>query len=138
MCDDVIRAALAVVIRESRTLLVRRRNKPDAGLWGFPGGKLEPGESVEDAAVRELQEETGLVSRAVRRLGTFRVDHVSPPFRLDAVLCEAPSGEPVAADDAEEVAWFDVNEVVAGRLLASRDVDRLALRAALNARPAQS
>ncbi len=40
-------------------MLVRRANPPDAGLWGFPGGKIEFGETVKDAAMRELREETG-------------------------------------------------------------------------------
>ncbi|HUF57442.1 MAG TPA: NUDIX domain-containing protein, partial [Thermohalobaculum sp.] len=48
-----------------RVLLVRRLNEPDAGLWGYPGGKVEWGETVADAAVRELAEETGGRGEAV-------------------------------------------------------------------------
>ena len=53
-------AVLAVVLRGEQVLLVRRANPPDAGLWGYPGGKVDWGETVEAAALRELAEETGL------------------------------------------------------------------------------
>ncbi|MEN7538812.1 NUDIX domain-containing protein, partial [Aurantiacibacter flavus] len=53
-----IAATIAVVLREGQVLLVRRANPPDAGRWGFPGGKIETGETIEQAAIRELYEET--------------------------------------------------------------------------------
>ena len=53
-------AALAVVVRDAHVLLVRRRNPPDVGLWGYPGGHVEWGETVAEAAMRELHEETAL------------------------------------------------------------------------------
>ncbi|SLN74387.1 ADP-ribose pyrophosphatase [Roseivivax jejudonensis] len=134
MSRTPIRAALAVVIRDGATLLVRRRNRPDAGLWGFPGGKLELGEDPQAAAIRELREETGLRARALQPLGQFDITHVAPGYRLHAVLCDAASGDPVAADDAEDAAFFPLGAVISGALLASRDVDRLALRAALRSR----
>ncbi|WP_414471929.1 NUDIX hydrolase [Microvirga sp. M2] len=57
-------AVIAVVVHEGRALLVRRANPPDAGLWGFPGGKIDFGETVADAAIRELREETGIAAEA--------------------------------------------------------------------------
>nr|WP_205520603.1 NUDIX domain-containing protein [Propylenella binzhouense] len=54
-----VAATIAAVFHEERILLVRRANPPDAGRWGFPGGKIEAGEPIETAAVRELFEETG-------------------------------------------------------------------------------
>ncbi len=51
-------AVIGIVLRERDVLLVRRANPPDAGCWGFPGGKIEPGEPLADAVVREIAEET--------------------------------------------------------------------------------
>ncbi|MFX6119029.1 NUDIX domain-containing protein, partial [Acinetobacter baumannii] len=55
-----IPATIAVVLRDDRVLLVRRANPPDAGRWGFPGGKIERGETIAEAAIRELMEETAV------------------------------------------------------------------------------
>ena len=69
-----IAAALAVVLRGERLLLVRRSHRPDAGRWGFPGGKIEPGETVIAAALRELAEETGVSAEPVEVMRTLE-DH---------------------------------------------------------------
>ncbi|WP_343611706.1 NUDIX hydrolase [Novosphingobium sp.] len=57
-------ATIAAVIRDGSVLLVRRANPPDVGLWGFPGGKIDFGETIAQAAVRELLEETGIQAEA--------------------------------------------------------------------------
>ncbi|MEZ4284950.1 MAG: NUDIX domain-containing protein [Nitrospira sp.] len=54
-------AVIGVVVRAGKVLLVRRNNPPDAGKWGFPGGKIESGETLRAAAAREVKEETGLL-----------------------------------------------------------------------------
>ncbi|MGC3872892.1 NUDIX hydrolase [Halomonas sp. GXIMD04776] len=109
-------AALAVVIRGQEALLVRRRNEPDAGLWGFPGGRIEWGETVFECAVRELSEETGIRSAARDYLTTIDVvrreeGQVKHHFVLTAVLCEYRSGVPEAADDAMETAWIELTDI---------------------------
>lgn len=132
--DRPILAALAVVLRAGEALLVRRANPPDAGLWGFPGGKVEHGESVERAAERELAEETG-VHAAARRVFAA-VDVIEPPddgrpgrhFVLIAVLCDWLDGEPVAADDVSDARWMPVDEMETALPL-SRDVARIAREA---------
>lgn len=128
-------AALAVVIRDGHVLLVRRRNPPDAGLWGFPGGHVEPGETALAAAARELAEETGVTARPLAYLdnvdvierdadGTLRFH-----FLLAAVLCDYLDGLPVAADDALEAAWVSVDKALSGALPMSGAVDRVIRRA---------
>lgn len=101
-------------------LLVQRRNPPDAGLWGFPGGHVEPGETALDAAARELAEETGVIARP--RAYIDNIDMIERGadgalrfhFLLAAVLCDYVSGEPIAADDALDAGWFPVNDILAG------------------------
>ncbi len=118
-----------MVIRDARVLLVRRANKPDAGLWGYPGGKCEGAEPPDQAARRELYEETGLRARHLTPLGRFTVAPPGFHYILHAYLCAGTTEAPVAADDAQEARWFPVSDVIAGRYLMSRDVDRLCLRA---------
>tara|TARA_R110000787_G_scaffold281671_2_gene393136 strand:- start:13084 stop:13377 length:294 start_codon:yes stop_codon:yes gene_type:complete len=59
-------ATITAVFRNGQVLLVRRANPPDSGRWGFPGGKVDLGESLEEAAIRELSEETGIKATAER------------------------------------------------------------------------
>ncbi len=58
-------ATIGVLFKDEKVLLVRRANPPDVGRWGFPGGKIEHGEAIKDAAVRELYEETSIVSKSM-------------------------------------------------------------------------
>ena len=126
--DFPIAAAIAVVVRGERLLLVRRSHKPDAGRWGFPGGKIEPGETVIAAALRELGEETGVAADPVEVLTAFDVIRGDGPtvhhYVLIAVLCRWTHGEGAAASDAEEAAWFDLAALRA--LAKSPDVERVA------------
>lgn len=130
-----IPAVIAVVIREGQTLLVRRANPPDAGMWGFPGGKIEFGETVKDAAIRELLEETGIQGDAQDIITTLDIlvpdgsGAMRQHYILIAVQCRWISGEPVAGDDALEARWFDVAELDPDRILMSADVDVIARRA---------
>lgn len=131
---------LAVVLREDAALLVRRANPPDQHLWGFPGGKVEPGETVAEAALRELEEETGLSAVAGPQLGTKDIIHRDEAgallwhFFLVAVLCENPSGVAEAADDAAELRWVPDADIHAGELPMSDGVARLLTAARIAAR----
>jgi 8-oxo-dGTP diphosphatase len=135
MSPSPIPAVIAVVIRNGRTLLVRRANPPDAGLWGFPGGKIEFGETVKDAAIRELLEETAVHAEAQDVLTTLDVlvrdagGNVRQHYILIAVQCRWISGEPAAGDDALEARWFPIAELDPNTLAMSVDVDVIARRA---------
>ena len=124
-------AAIAVVLRGERMLLVRRSHRPDAGRWGFPGGKIEPGETVVVAALRELQEETGVAAEPVEVLTAVdvirRIGDTLHHYVLIAVLCRWTAGEGAPASDAEEIAWFDLATV--RTLETSPDVERVAVLA---------
>lgn len=113
-------AALAVTLDGDRVLLVQRRNPPDAGLWGFPGGHVEPGETALDAAARELAEETGVTARPLAYLDNIDVIERDEQgalrfhFLLAAVICDYVAGQPVAADDALAAEWVPLAEVLDG------------------------
>lgn len=109
--------AIAVVLKRDSVLLVQRRNPPDAGLWGFPGGHVELGETALDAAARELSEETGVTAQPVGYLTNIDVlsrdaqGNINAHFLLAVVMCEYVSGAPVAADDVQEAAWVHFDQV---------------------------
>ncbi|SAI65369.1 NUDIX hydrolase [Bordetella ansorpii] len=135
-----IPAAIAVVIRAQHVLLVRRANPPDAGRWGFPGGKIDFGESIEQAAQRELLEETGVRGEA-RQVFTAvdAFDHalsgeLRQHFLLVAVLCRYLGGEPAGGDDALDAQWFPLDALDASDLALSHDVARVAREGARLAR----
>ena len=118
-------AVLAVVLRpmeqEPRILIVQRAQQPNAGRWGFPGGVLELGETVAEGAMRELNEETGIVAEAAGVLNVndavSRDDEGRVQFHyvLIAVRGVWRSGEGEAADDAAACAWASRADIEAGQ-----------------------
>jgi ADP-ribose pyrophosphatase YjhB (NUDIX family) len=98
-----------------RLLLVRRGHAPSAGLWSVPGGRVEPGESEAEAVVREMAEETGLRVRADRVVGRVRVPGDGVVFTVTDWACTLldPGEQPVAGDDAADVAFVDAEGLAA-------------------------
>lgn len=131
-----IPATIAAVIRDGQVLLVRRANPPDQGRWAFPGGKIELGERIEDAAARELFEETGVTAEPLTVFDAVDVfDHdadglLRRHYILVAVLCRWISGEPVAGDDASQARWVPLAELDAQALALSFGVADVARKAA--------
>ena len=90
------RIAIAVVERDDRFLFfLRPEGVPLAGLWEFPGGKIEPGETTEQAAVRECREETGLVVEPLFSYPAAAHEYSHGAVELDFVACSLVSGERV-------------------------------------------
>jgi ADP-ribose pyrophosphatase len=107
----------AVVIRDGRILLVKRGSSPGKGLWAPPGGLVELGESVREAAEREILEETGITIRAKEAFyifdfidrdsdGNIKYHYIIIDFEADYL-----GGEPKASDDAMEVRWVAPEDV---------------------------
>jgi len=103
----------AVVVHDGSLLLVRRGHGPAAGEWSVPGGRVEWGETLAEALVREVREETGLECVCGELLGWVELVEAEHHFVvLDFVATVLEHGEPVAGDDAAEVRWVPVPDVL--------------------------
>jgi 8-oxo-dGTP diphosphatase len=102
----------SIIIEGDRVLLVKRAHPPIQGQWSIPGGVLEVGEMVREAAVREAQEETGLLVEPGELLGVYDRILRDPERRVQYhyvlidFLCRRVGGELIAASDAAAVGWF--------------------------------
>ena len=109
----------AVIIEDTRVLLVKRAHPPLQAQWSIPGGVLEVGELVREAAIREAREETGLIVEPRDLLGVYDRVLRNPERRVQYhyvlidFLCHRIGGELRAASDAAEVRWFTREELPA-------------------------
>lgn len=108
-------AVIAVTFRGNEVVLVRRRNEPQQGAWGYPGGSIEPGESIHDAVLRELWEETGTRAQVLSLVDVVEVREFDSAgrhhhFVLIAMLCRYVDGELRPGDDAVDCRWVPVPE----------------------------
>ena len=99
---------------QGRILLVRRGQEPARGMWSIPGGRVEGDESWDEAAAREVLEETGIRVTDARFVGMVERDSGSASTYVIADFAFTGDGEPRAADDADDARWCDPAEI--GRL----------------------
>ena len=94
-----------------KVLLIKRKNSPYKDKWAFPGGFLNPDESAEEGALRELKEETGLENIDVFQFHTFSRPDRDPRERVISIafLALTKTQDVKGADDAKEAGWFHVN-----------------------------
>ena len=100
-------AATSVVERDGRVLLVRRGGEPGYGLWSMPGGYVDRGEVVEEAAKREMWEETGLRIEIAGLLGLFSEE--GHPVIVAAYAGKEVGGTLAAGDETLEVGFFGLD-----------------------------
>jgi 8-oxo-dGTP diphosphatase len=107
----------AVIIQNGKILLEKRKNDPGRGKWSIPGGLVELGESLEQAVIREVQEETGLVvdtPKLIDVVSQTTLDEsgkVKYHFVIVDYLVKLQSGTARAASDAAELEWIRLDEV---------------------------
>ena len=102
----------AIAVDDGNLLLVRRGRGPAAGEWSVPGGRVEPGETLVEAVVRELLEETAVEGVCEEMIGW--VERIGDGYHfviLDFRVNVLPGAEPVAGDDAVEAAWVPLHDV---------------------------
>ena len=103
-----------VCLKGDDILLIRRGTPPRQGEWSLPGGRIEPGERLTEAALRELREETGVEAELIGLIDV--VDGLFPEAGRHYVLIDYAAiwtgGEPVAGDDAAEATFFPLQEAL--------------------------
>jgi 8-oxo-dGTP diphosphatase len=115
---DLPRVAVgAVVFKDNKVLLVKRAKHPARGLWAIPGGKVELGETLQQAAQREILEETGITILSKNPIYTFDViekdenNQIRFHYVIVDLVADYISGQPIPGDDAEEVRWVSSLEL---------------------------
>ncbi len=107
----------AIVIRDNKVLLVKRKQPPGKGLWAIPGGRVELGETLQEAAEREVREETRVAIRPRHPVYTFEVierDHAGRirfHYVIVDLIADYVGGEPNPGDDACEARWVTFEEL---------------------------
>jgi mutator protein MutT len=102
----------AILTDGEQILLIRRGHEPEAGRWSIPGGRVEPGETDQQALVREVREETGLEVTAGPLVGA--VHRAAPGGRVLVIrdyMASITGGTLAAGDDADDARWFSVHEL---------------------------
>jgi 8-oxo-dGTP diphosphatase len=124
--SDPVEAAGGVVVRDGQVALVHRPRYDD---WTLPKGKLDPGESFEHAAIREVEEETGLRARLVRELPSTSYEVSGRPKIVRYWLMEVEDeGSFVPNEETDELRWLPLDEA-RGLLTYVRDRELLAAAA---------
>lgn len=131
--DAPIVSVGAVVVRDGRVLLAQRGHPPGEGMWAFPGGVVNLGETLSEATEREIREECGIRVRVVKpfavvdRILRDETGRVEYHYVIVDMLAEWVEGELQASSDARRVGWFSAEELEG--LPLTRGVLELAKRA---------
>lgn len=110
MSVQAILAVSAAVVKDGKFLLVRRGREPARGLYAFPGGRVEMGETPEQAVRRELMEETSIEAGPLKFFRELEMADAADSsrilFRLRVFHGPYATGDVVAGDDADAAGWF--------------------------------
>jgi ADP-ribose pyrophosphatase YjhB (NUDIX family) len=127
-----VRAVSAAILHEGRFLLVRRGRAPARGLYAFPGGRVEAGETLVEAVRREVMEETGAHLAAIEHLVDLELSSEREEGRIEFILsvhaAAFAGGDITAGDDADLALWLTLDEM--GALPLAGSVYEIAARLA--------
>jgi len=118
-------AAGCLIVRGERVLLVKRGIEPGHGKWVFPGGHVDRGETIEEAALRETREECGVVAVIEDLIGLYSYPGRPVAIAVFRAHLSEDSPEPFAADETLEVGWFTADEVAALEIAFRSSADSL-------------
>ncbi len=102
-------AATCIVERQGKVLMIKRDNQVGYGLWSMPGGYVDRGEVVEEAAAREVQEETGLLVEVQRLVGLF--SEAGHPVVVVAFTAKETGGRLAAGPEAQDIGFFSLDDL---------------------------
>lgn len=115
-----------------KLLLISRKNGPFRGKWALPGGFVDIDEELEDAAARELVEETGLANVALEQMHTFATCGRDPRGRLITIvfwgIAKTGQKQINAGDDAAKARWFDIEKLPKDLAFDHNEIADLAVR----------
>lgn len=102
-----------IIIKDDEILLIKRKNEPFKDKWALPGGFVEYNETVEDAVIREIFEETGLQTNIVKIIGVYSDPKRDPRGHIItlAYLLKIKKGDIISGDDASDVRFFSLNKL---------------------------
>jgi acetyl-CoA carboxylase carboxyl transferase subunit beta len=110
MADPILGAGV-VIVADGAILLVQRGHEPQLGRWSVPGGRVEPGETLQQAAAREAYEETGLEVRIGAELWSLTIPDGDRTFEVHDFAATVTGGMLRAGDDAADVRWIRFDEL---------------------------
>jgi 8-oxo-dGTP diphosphatase len=121
-CNGWLNPALAAdsaVRRGDEVLLIQRKFPPMQGAWAFPGGFVERGEDPQKAALRELEEETGMIGESATLLTVMGDPERDPRKHIVSIVYEvevSKDQEPVAGDDAQDARFWPISTLLSGEV----------------------
>ncbi len=108
----LIEAVAAIIARDGKFLITKRlETSPMGHCWEFPGGKIEPNETIEECIIRECQEEIDVAIEPIRRLQEAWYDYPHGRVHLYFVLCKIVSGVPKPVE-CREARWIESHEFI--------------------------
>lgn len=101
----------AIILQDQTILLIKRKNEPFKNKWALPGGFVEYGETTEQAVLREIKEETGLLTQIEELVGVYSEPHRDPRGHTISIVyhLKKTNGELLAGDDAGDAKFFNLD-----------------------------